>query len=215
MGMNFTTTGAVLVNPYANGTITSFCCWIIFNQAGRADRIFGGGTNWGVRRLNSEAIRNNFFDAGTNQDSITTIPANTLTHLVCTANSGTGERSIYINGVLDVTDNLGTGSPSISNTRIGAITGAVANLDGFMDDVRIYTRVLSAAEVATIYASQGLDSIYFGLKSRWLLDELSPGSLIGAAGSVKDIVGGFNGSKATAGTTANYGTTQLKYRRAS
>lgn len=213
MGMNFTTTGAVLVNPYAPGTIASFSCWIRFNQAGRADRIFGGGTNWGVRRLNSEAIRNLFFDNGTNQDSVGTIASNTLTHLVCTANSSTGERSIYINGVLDVTDNLAGGSPGITNTRIGAITGSTTNLDGFMDDVRIYTKILSPAEIATIYAARGTDNIFNGLKSKWLLNELNPGALIGAAGSVKDIVGGFNGSRATAGTTANYGTTQLKYRR--
>ncbi len=78
-----------------------------------------------------------------------TIPANTWTHLAATYNGNT--LSIYVNGVLTssntVSGSLATGSGSL---RIGnnAIFGS-EGYSGLIDEVRIYNRALSAAEIQT------------------------------------------------------------------
>jgi hypothetical protein len=66
--------------------------------------------------------------------------------------------------------------------------------DGIIEDVRIYNRALSAAEVQTIYAARGRDDIIYGLLHRWLLNEGYPGQLASGSGFIKDLAGRVNGT---------------------
>jgi len=62
--------------------------------------------------------------------------------------------SIYINGALSTSMNWPKAKPSLqSQYRIGSIANSGVGLpfDGLIDDVRIYNRALSAAEVAQLY----------------------------------------------------------------
>lgn len=71
----------------------------------------------------------------------------------------------------------------VYHTTIGAYdplneTGTGLNLywPGKIDDIRLYKRSLSSNEISTIFSSRGNDSIYYGIISRWKLQEQSAGS---------------------------------------
>ncbi len=70
---------------------------------------------------------------------------------VTTTVDGNGNVNIYINGVLDKTGSTGFTVPT-GELLISHITNPV---DGVIDDVRIYNRVLSATEVKNLYKSGG------------------------------------------------------------
>lgn len=75
-------------------------------------------------------------------------------HIVATRDQTSGEKIIYINGVLDNTDfastNFLTGAEWVS---IGGESGSAYY--GLVDDVQIYSGVLSASEVAFLYNNPG------------------------------------------------------------
>ncbi len=71
---------------------------------------------------------------------------------------------------------LGTAAYTAKNidgaTSIGAGDDGVANIaETALDDVRIYSRALSAAEISAIHTGQGNDHITTGLVGRWLFGE--------------------------------------------
>lgn len=85
--------------------------------------------------------------------------AGTWSHVVATA-TAPGYLNVYVNGVLSASIALPTGylgppSTSVNQLRIGAQTGTNIGyaFKGFIDDARVYNRVLSAAEVAGLYAA--------------------------------------------------------------
>jgi hypothetical protein len=82
-------------------------------------------------------------------------------------------------------------------------------LDGFVEDCRIYDRALSSSEVATLFASRGMDSNVHGLLHRWGLNEGPPGVAATGAGSVKDLRGGIDGTPASSPV---YRTSELSLR---
>ena len=76
------------------------------------------------------------------------IPVNTWTHISATYNSGSGNFNIYINGILDSSSVVASAAP-IANTDslyIG-ISGASTPFNGKLDEVRLWNRELTAAEV--------------------------------------------------------------------
>lgn len=85
---------------------------------------------------------------------------------------------IYIDGVLNTSGAPSGGAYAAAQTAatnskcgcIGAEDDASGEFfDGFIEDARLYQRLLSAAEVATIYATRGADSIVWGLALRYPL----------------------------------------------
>lgn len=108
-------------------------------------------------------------------------------HIVCTWEPGTIK--MYLDTSLDTPSATNYRSPSsisnLSNFYIG--TGAKANWNGVIDDVRIYDRVLSSSEVSTIYASRGSDCIHYGLIGHWPMLEFPPGTVSSESGSLKDV----------------------------
>lgn len=80
---------------------------------------------------------------------------------------------------------------SDTNSKCAAIAaqddGVSSFFDGIIEDVRIYTRALSAAEIETIYASEGVDGIVDGLQARWYMREGGAGATATGASTVRDL----------------------------
>jgi hypothetical protein len=81
------------------------------------------------------------------------LSANTWYHIVATAKSG--EQKLYVNNILESsataagTIYYNTGVPAILGRQMS--TGSPQYLQGYLDDVRIYNRVITASERAAIY----------------------------------------------------------------
>jgi hypothetical protein len=77
-------------------------------------------------------------------------------HGCVTRKASDGTTNLYLDGVLADTDTLATGSMDANATmRIGGFQdsgGNAKNFDGLLDDVRIYGRVLDAADITALYA---------------------------------------------------------------
>jgi len=89
--------------------------------------------------------------------STTTLQTNVWTHLVYLATGKTGVpgaiEQIYVNGVLDTQNGASgwAGLQDIRNLRIGSLIGADEFFNGLIDEVRVYNRALSAAEIGALY----------------------------------------------------------------
>src|SRR3990167_7405749 len=86
-------------------------------------------------------------------NSVSAVSLSTWTHIVV-LKSGTA-RQIYINGTLDNSDTLSSATMDYTDdtpvTRIGVLDNDVRWFNGLIDDVRVYNRAISAAEVAQLY----------------------------------------------------------------
>jgi len=111
-----------------------------------------GGTNWVIQRPENEA-RYIFGDGGGGEVSFTPTP-NVWQQLTVTRENSTSLK-VYLDGVLVGEDNSIT---SINYTgaqflRLGRWGGGGRHLKGKIDELDIYTRVLSPSEVASIYSA--------------------------------------------------------------
>ncbi len=81
-----------------------------------------------------------------------TINLNTW-YFVALTRTTTDSGKLYLNGLLDKTGTFPSGTLAVNNDllRIGESGGFVRYWNGLIDDVRIYNRALSAAEIAAIY----------------------------------------------------------------
>ncbi|MDP1706480.1 MAG: LamG domain-containing protein [bacterium] len=82
------------------------------------------------------------------------IQLNTWYYVTLTRTSA-GVANFYVNGALSGSANQASGTPvaGTTNVIIGNNTGQTTTFDGRISDVRIYNRVLSAAEILAIYNS--------------------------------------------------------------
>jgi len=124
----------------------------------------------------------------------------TLYHVVAVADFANGAFAIYVDGALVNTLPVAgwIGNCSATDSTSAYISRNIHAFDGPVDDVRCYARVLSAAEIATIYAARGRDRIVDGLVARWKLTEAEPTAVAAGAGSVRD-----SGPLGLHGTPAN------------
>lgn len=111
-------------------------------------------------------------------------------NLVLTANSQTYR--MYVNNVaVDVVgDNLGRWFPDFTNQtlmyRIGALDASPLSgvLDGYIDDVRVYDRILNTDEVGALYEKGNLSSPTVPLAIRPMLTFSSSNTKVPVGGSV-------------------------------
>jgi hypothetical protein len=102
---------------------------------GRFNSHFGNGSGW----------------VYTNLPSSFTYTANKYYHVVITVQSG-GSATMYINGELNNTTSIGTGTTPSVPMYIGRFTGATGyEITGYLPVVKVYNRALSAAEVRQNY----------------------------------------------------------------
>lgn len=88
-------------------------------------------------------------------DSPTTLTASNWWHILARAD-GT-KISLYTNGVFCATGaGVGTVQSSTANITIGSLNGSAQYIQGFMDDLRLYNRAITPAEIYTISASTSL-----------------------------------------------------------
>lgn len=161
-------------------------------QAGGDDDFF-----WGA--LNNNGGSSQLLAGRGNGSYVPTSQINTGAefHVVFTYDKSTGLIAAYVNGVWY--DDLTTGTADVTNTfsRIASIEdtgGTPTYLNGNLDDVRIYNRVLSANEIAALYAQRGADRVFYGLVHRWMFREDYPGQTASGAGQNVDEFGGNNGT---------------------
>jgi hypothetical protein len=220
---SYLTTGGTFSKP---GNVTS-SCWVNFNGFNNVsgqltNRIFGCDDNYEVRITQdwSTGIWKfaNEFWSSTNQIpciSSTTVALNTWYHLACSLSSsgtpGVGSvAKVYVNGILENTvtytsADTATGTTLWIGNRVGSLTGQCMN--GTLDDLRLYSRVLSAGEIATIYNCFGSDHIWYGLLNQWRLNEGAVGAT--ATAVVNDTTNTFN---ATPTGSPVYAGSRLKWR---
>lgn len=125
--------------------------------------------------------------------STTIINNNAWHHVAINRDSSTGIVMIYVNGIFETTDTRATGTIGTTWTSIGkndTTSGTDVYLNGTLDDVRVYNRVLSANEIQSLSVFRGGDDIYEGIISRYLMDESYPG--FSSSGTSYDSMGSNN-----------------------
>jgi len=93
---------------------------------------------------------------------------------------------LFINGVSVGVSAVITGWTSGNSSDTDSVSCNLASqhggtselFDGRIDDARMYGRLLSVAEIETIYATRGVDGITNGLQHRFLLNEAAPGVVV-------------------------------------
>jgi len=175
-----------------NLTNITCCCWITttttspswqsafsYNISGTSNTIYGVGLYQGKPATEVSQSSGTF----TNLISSAAVTTNTWYHIAMSYNGST--LILYVNGVQNSTQSVSYTLPSTTNyLTIGGdnSNGTIANfLNGSAEDARIYNRVLSANEVSTINNSKGKDGIFYGLVSRWNMNELGVGSTVATA----------------------------------
>ncbi|MDO9208964.1 MAG: LamG-like jellyroll fold domain-containing protein, partial [Sulfuricurvum sp.] len=80
----------------------------------------------------------------------------TWKHIVLTRDSTTGSVQVYVNGVLNQTATSETGDVTTAFSRLGSIEdtgGTPTYFNGSLDEVKVFSRVLSSDEVTAIYTN--------------------------------------------------------------
>ena len=145
---------AVLQTLNAPMTISS---WVRFPTApvsGHNYTIIGRGYDWQIEILPTQKVSFRRWSSYSDVQGVSALSATSWYHVVVTVfTSGSDNVLIYVNGQLDKTGTMTTPfNTSASNTRIsGYIQADIDYFNGLIDEVRIYNRALSAAEIATLY----------------------------------------------------------------
>ena len=162
----------------------TLCAWIRPDNTNNFRQIIGKGAYSYNVAVSFSKIRYVLSDGATTTktvDSVSTVPTGTWTHVACTYDGSSAK--IYLNGQLDKQTACSlVPTQSTAVVQIGAGGGSSYYFDGLMDDVRIYQRVLDAAEVLAMaqippqsyFAWTFQNSGLLGGKTNWYDD---PGSL--------------------------------------
>lgn len=170
----------------------SFSFWLKMSSfVNSRQRIFGSATNFEVRIENTGIFTNDLFNNTDGASLVSVLALNVWYHIAGTGRltgaPGNSVTEVFLNGIFEATLTV-AGSAVANNTmQIGNRLG-IANtqgVNGVIEDLRIYGRLLKAAEILTIYNSRGGDNILHGIVSRTLFDEGKPGSSPSGVGSVK------------------------------
>ena len=160
---------------------------IFFKQSGSAAdiEIYGGngGVTYAHNRSNGGSFQFHYGNA---------LPINQWVHFAVTYTAG-GNLQTYINGVLDETVAFVTPLTNTYPLNLGRVTTFTTDyLNGNMDEVSVWSRVLSAAEISAMFSDGGLPADQTSLVAYYDFDDgtgttltdSSPngndGSLIGA-----------------------------------
>jgi hypothetical protein len=126
---------------------------------------------------------------GTYYVNMTTLPSLNQWHFISyTYNTSGRLHSFSIDAGTPVTASVASqsGNPEVCDFG-GNAYGEPMN--GMIDDIRIYNRVLSTNEIQTIYNLRGNDHIVSGLIFRWTFMEGASGTVISGAGTIRDVSG--------------------------
>jgi hypothetical protein len=201
-----------------NQSALSLMAWVQFDQINQLQTIAvyttptAGNTRFSIKMVATGALE--IACRALDADALTSILTSSTTLITrglwyhfagVVSYTAPASAAIYLNGELQplapFTNNLGGSATSNTNGVLQRI-GSSANLNteifgGVIEDVRLYQRVLGAAEIMTIYSARGADRILQGLGNRYMLKELGQGQNVAAAdniGTVDNLVGTTSGS---------------------
>lgn len=169
------TAGAAATNIddiFAGGGTISYwiypTSWGVFGRV--LDKSDAGGyppnSGWHQQGTGTRAIFSHAFSGGTGQWELASgsAPLNTWSHLSVTYDSSdpNNDPTFYINGtpVALFADNNATGtaiSDAANPITFGSRQGGGNNYTGYIDDARMYNRILSAADITALYAYTGVN----------------------------------------------------------
>jgi hypothetical protein len=114
----------------------------------------GGGADWGTAILNGKFVLGVGSAGGdTTIASSVNINDGTWHHVAATRNNFSGAMAVYVDGVLRGSGTGPTGSRTWPpNLRIGSLQTGNNFLNGTLDDVRLYDRILTTNEIAALIA---------------------------------------------------------------
>ena len=158
---------------------STVCLWFIprgYNAS--YNYLIGTADNWCARYNISTTKIEARFNQNNSLASTSTLNVGARAHLVFTIQrSSVGK--LYFNGA-EEGDNSGSSTPTSPATLAiggrGGLSSDYAN--GDIEDVRIYNRLLSPAEIKNIYLSGGRDVITSGLINQWARTSLGNGTEI-------------------------------------
>lgn len=101
------------------------------------------------------SARQGYSTASANTVSTYTVPTNTWVHVAFTQSNTTKQGRLFINGVETGYSQQGTGSGTVTDDSaavlaIASASGGSNQFDGKIDDFRVYNRVLTDPEIATL-----------------------------------------------------------------
>jgi len=195
--------------PLATVTV---CFWLYLDSIPDWSVIIGCHDRWEIAIDPTGYIVSDIYQASSgNFRSKEILTTGIWYHIACTRNTS-NNGSIYINGYLDNTSSILSLTPSAGNLRIGRKAGAASEyLNGSVEDMRIYNRILSQDEIETIYYTKGTDGIVQNLNHRWIFNEGSESSVASGSGVIKDRT--VNGLHMTPNNSPTFGGTRLKFKR--
>ena len=130
-----------------------------FTTTGAYKRVISASDHWEVvMQPDSGVLGNNFYQKGGTYPQSTVTPAEgEWTHVAMTSVLGTAENpgamEIYINGAFDVAGNNADDDWAGGTVLIGWRPGvdAAQHYKGLLDDIRIYSGVLTQAEIKAVF----------------------------------------------------------------
>lgn len=153
LGDEFSIAGWVWINPAATNIQT-----MVANSAGGANtdgfRLFVNSYNTSDGAVVLEAGNG----TGNNNARSTSgvVGTNGWTHVAVTVNRASGSATIYVNGVNVTSDGtVLTNFANNTNIYLGQMTGGGFRMHGYLDDMRIYNKALSAIEVTALVGAAG------------------------------------------------------------
>lgn len=193
MAMEFANNGGAQnlasVSTFAPPANVTVMFWVRLNAIptpATANRFFGTADSFESRVDDSGSF---FMDLniGAGQISTSALSAGPWFHIAGTSSTTTIQ--VFLDGVLDASGIFVTSPPAAATLTIGNRTGSASSngINGTLADFRIYNRVLSAAEIQTIFTAKGADGIVEGLISHVQFNEQGPGASPSGTAAVKDV----------------------------
>ena len=162
-------------------SVGSLTFWVRPHDITGSQRFLGIANNCEIRMSNATMI--NDYSQDDTGSSLGTFSVGQLAHCVAVWSVSGGIARSYRDGALY---NTNDDPESVTSGVMWMFTRAGDPFTGKLYDVRFYNRVLSPAEVLTIYNSRGADSIVHGMIHRWTMDEGADGATLTGSGTVKD-----------------------------
>jgi hypothetical protein len=168
-----------------------------------------------ANKLNLETYKDD--TTGTIVESGGTLQQDTWTHVAATyeyVSDGASRVRLYIDGAPDGSSDSAVGPPAVNTTAFEAgryywSGGYNPDLQGVLDDLRVYPRALSAHEITNImHGGSTVDLDEDGLPDAWEIEFL--GNTNSAAGDDSDGDGAFNDGEFAGGTDPDDSSSQLQ-----
>lgn len=143
-------TGFLNCSTIFSSSVFSFSAWVYRNATGILFLVIGGSTGAGAVGFEidtDDIIKLVKEGYGGLYQGLTPVPATTWTHIAVTYDAA-GLVQIYLNGTLD---DSGTDLQTLSWGDITIGRFNAASCDGRIDEVGIWSRVLTGAEITTLY----------------------------------------------------------------